>query len=197
MGFDPDSASWRGIAKAKRASAEKRGVKPEADPSLVTSDRAVVLIDEIDKADPDVPNDLLEPLGNFRFRYGAVIRVRAKAPPLVVITTNEERDLPRAFIRRCVVHTLEQPKPERLLEIAKEHGGKRFNQAQYDAVLAKYKEIRTDRIKRKVPAPSLAELLDALAACRSLKTSPQSEKAWAAIALNLLDKATAIPDDRP
>src|SRR5687767_783409 len=67
--------------------------------------RAVVLIDEIDKADPDVPNNLLVPLGSLQFRVeetGALVETDAKRAPLVFITTNDERELPAAFLRRCV-----------------------------------------------------------------------------------------------
>ncbi len=76
----------------------------------------VVLIDEIDKADPSVPNGLLESLGNDGFethQLGEPIRLREGAPrPLVIITTNEERELPAAFLRRCLVLQLEFPKTE-------------------------------------------------------------------------------------
>ena len=75
-----------------------------------TSDRPcgpVVLIDEIDKADPSVPNGLLESLGNQGFQtaqLGDTIGLARDAkPPLVIITTNEERELPAAFLRRCLV----------------------------------------------------------------------------------------------
>ena len=74
----------------------------------------VVLIDEIDKADPSVPNGLLESLGNQGFRTTqldcAVELPKGAKPPLVIITTNEERELPFAFLRRCVVLQMELPK---------------------------------------------------------------------------------------
>jgi MoxR-like ATPase len=74
----------------------------------------VVLIDEIDKADPSVPNGLLECLGNEGFhtaQLGEAIRLRVGAkPPLVIITTNEERELPAAFLRRCLVLHMQIPK---------------------------------------------------------------------------------------
>ena len=74
----------------------------------------VVLIDEIDKADPSVPNGLLAALGNEGFRTNSmkepaspVVGVDGKkVKPLVIITTNEERELPPAFLRRCLVHTM-------------------------------------------------------------------------------------------
>lgn len=74
--------------------------------------RAVLLIDEIDKADPDLPNALLEVLANLGFRepYGGTeIACTEATRPLVIITTNEERELPHAFLRRCLVHRLELP----------------------------------------------------------------------------------------
>ncbi len=191
--FDRDSAAWRGLPVSERGGA---GFLPLEDPSDVDSDRSVLLIDEIDKADPDVPNDLLEPLGSLQFRYNETTVVTAKEPPLVVITTNEERDLPRAFLRRCVVHTLKQPDPGRLRDIAIAHAGDDFDDEQYEAILSKYKEVRAERVKRRVPPPSLAELLDALAACRELSIGTQSRE-WPTLALNLLDKATTIPDEEP
>lgn len=72
-------------------------------------DGAVVLIDELDKADSSVPNGLLEALGDGRFPvpvgcgHQGLVEVGSRTPPLVVVTTNEERSLPDAFLRRCVV----------------------------------------------------------------------------------------------
>ncbi len=73
----------------------------------------VVLIDEIDKADPSVPNGLLECLGNKGFQIAqigeGVELPEGNKPPLIMITTNEERELPSAFLRRCLVLHLEFP----------------------------------------------------------------------------------------
>ncbi|MEL6449780.1 MAG: MoxR family ATPase [Pseudomonadota bacterium] len=80
---------------------------------------SVVLIDEIDKADPDVPNGLLEPLGFLSFDLPDLgRRISADTPPLIVITTNEERDLPQAFLRRCVELNIAAPTRDQLVEIA-------------------------------------------------------------------------------
>src|SRR5256885_8960733 len=94
--FDRESAAWRGLEDDYPA-----GFVAAEDPTPVNpmSERSVVLIDEIDKADPDVPNDLLVPLGSYQFRVADGPRVLAAYPPLVIITTNEERELPRAFLR--------------------------------------------------------------------------------------------------
>jgi MoxR-like ATPase len=80
--------------------------------------RTVILIDEIDKADIDFPNDLLLELDESRFTVeetGEV--VQAKAKPIVFITSNDEKDLPDAFLRRCLFHYVEFPDDERLVEI--------------------------------------------------------------------------------
>ena len=78
----------------------------------------VLLIDEIDKADADVPNALLDVLGNRSFEVPylpegqRIVQGLAGAMPLIVITTNEERELPAAFVRRCVVLNLNPPEDE-------------------------------------------------------------------------------------
>ncbi len=74
--------------------------------------RAVVLIDEIDKADADIPNALLDVLGNRSFRVPStdqVISAGREHAPLIFITTNEDRELPHAFVRRCAVLNLQPP----------------------------------------------------------------------------------------
>ena len=76
-------------------------------------DGAVILIDEIDKAETDLPNDLLETLGNGAFNVPWIddsICMQEQNPPLVIIITNDERELPAAFVRRCVVLDLNPPK---------------------------------------------------------------------------------------
>jgi MoxR-like ATPase len=117
--FDRKSASWRG------ASANARGTTNVPDPWTGTpAARAVVLIDEIDKADPDVPNNLLVPLGSLQFQVeetGFVVQTDQDRAPLVFITTNEERELPRAFLRRCVEVRIQLPTRARLLEIGQAH----------------------------------------------------------------------------
>jgi MoxR-like ATPase len=89
----------------------------------------VLLIDEIDKAESDVPNGLLEVLGSLRFTpYATSEPIVASSPaPLIVITTNRERTLPSAFVRRCLVLSLEMPKTERaLIDFLVERGRSQF-----------------------------------------------------------------------
>jgi len=88
-------------------------IRPGAAPAADDKRRGwVVLIDEIDKADPSVPNGLLEALGQGTFEVpggGKISLHKAAVKPLVVITTNEERELPSAFVRRCMVRRIEVP----------------------------------------------------------------------------------------
>lgn len=101
---------WIGAAEqAKRAKAPVPPQPAGCDPA----NGVLVLIDEVDKADAEVPNGLLEALGAGQFTpQGALTPVRATnpdIPPLVMITTNEERSLPDAFVRRCLVLHLRLP----------------------------------------------------------------------------------------
>lgn len=81
--------------------------------------RTIVLIDEIDKADIDFPNDLLLELDELRFVVEELDQkeVEAKFPPIVFITSNDEKDLPDAFLRRCLFHYVEFPRHDRLVMI--------------------------------------------------------------------------------
>ncbi|MGD1853681.1 MAG: AAA family ATPase [Leptolyngbyaceae cyanobacterium] len=89
--------------------------------------RTVVLIDEIDKADIDFPNDLLLELDEQRFFVeelevaGAAREIRSIHSPIVLITSNDEKDLPDAFLRRCLFHYVQFPTAERLFEIVLAH----------------------------------------------------------------------------
>jgi MoxR-like ATPase len=128
----------------------------------------LILIDEIDKAEADVPNGLLEALGAGRFNpQGRAEPVTAKGiAPLVVITTNEERALPDAFVRRCLVLHLRLPSDptqlaERLIERGQAHFGKRISakvlQRAADLLIA---DRETARENHWLPLPGQAEYLD-------------------------------------
>jgi MoxR-like ATPase len=87
-------------------------------------ERRVVLIDEVDKAPRDFPNDLLHVLDKMELRIPEIdYEVSAAQRPIVVITSNEESQLPEAFLRRCVFHHIDFPEEERLREIVKERLG--------------------------------------------------------------------------
>lgn len=117
--FDKDSADSSTAKPATEPSeAAKKGGKPEPKKG------AVVLLDEIDKAEPDLPNNLLQPLGSYRFKINELgYDVCAQRRVLMIITTNNERRLPDAFLRRCVDLVLDAPSPEGLIKIGERHYG--------------------------------------------------------------------------
>ena len=160
--FDPDTAATRGAAGTP-------GVTAPRIPGVVRdSRRAVVLIDEIDKADPDIPNSLLEALGSMQFTVDETeftVTAHEDARPFVVITTNDERELPRAFVRRCATVTLAPPDKARLLAIAAAHfpdGDPALHEQLADLVLGMAKPADGTQ------APSTAEYIDAIRACDTL-----------------------------
>ncbi|KAM3113485.1 AAA family ATPase [Phormidesmis sp. 146-33] len=86
--------------------------------SFLSDQRSVVLIDEVDKADIDFPNDLLLELDERRFIVEETGQeIKAKVSPIVLITSNDEKDLPDAFLRRCLFHYVEFPSQDRLIQI--------------------------------------------------------------------------------
>ena len=169
--FESGSAARRGATGSRPVPFEL------PDPAAFGSREApaVVLLDEIDKADPDVPNSLLVTLGSLRFVVEELpVAVVAAEPPLVVITTNGERALPDAFVRRCVVLNLADPTKAQLLSIADAHLGPEPNeQVGLRDALATLVEDARKETKR---VPSTAEFLDALRACRELKIDPRTRK---------------------
>jgi MoxR-like ATPase len=121
-------------------------------------DRVVLLIDEIDKADIEFPNDLLQELDRMEFYvYETDRTVRAKVRPIVIITSNNEKELPDAFLRRCFFHYIRFPDAETLERIVEVHhpGIKRDL---LRAALTQFYEIREQPgLKKK---PSTSEALD-------------------------------------
>lgn len=123
----------------------------------------VVLIDEIDKADIDFPNDLLLELDEQRFVVEETgDKIWAKASPIVFITSNDEKDLPDAFLRRCLFHYVEFPKRKELMEIVKAHfptSPEALIEAIIDRFLKLRKEMEEDKgnVRKKV---STSELMD-------------------------------------
>lgn len=84
--------------------------------------RTVLLIDEIDKADIDFPNDLLQELDEGRFTIQETgEEIKAKQPPIIFITSNDEKDLPDAFLRRCLFHYIQFPSESNLVKILNAH----------------------------------------------------------------------------
>jgi MoxR-like ATPase len=133
----------------------KRGVLWDAFQSNVP---AVVLIDEIDKADIEFPNDLLRELDRMEFYvYETQHTIRANHRPLVVITSNNEKELPDAFLRRCFFHYIRFPDRETMARIVDVHfpGLKRELLREALEVFFNLREV--PGLKKK---PSTSELLD-------------------------------------
>jgi MoxR-like ATPase len=190
--FAPRSALRRGRPDdGSGATLAKDLQLPVHDGGRPSADHAVVLIDEIDKSEPDLPNNLLVPLGSHRFTVTDIrtpIRKEVQAKPgqsplgryLIVVTTNEERPLPEAFLRRCVVAVAPRPDQERLVTIARMHldtydgGCSTSDLALANAIAADLLNARSHADREGLRAPSTAEFLDALRACRSLNITVDS-----------------------
>jgi MoxR-like ATPase len=155
----------------------KQGERPEHPTGWTPAHGTVLLIDEIDKADPDLPNAFLELLGNrgFTVPYLGNRVVRGERPPLVVITTNEERELPNAFLRRCLVLTLRLPpdlKPW-LVEMGELHLKQlELGARSYSKILGEAADLliadRAQAQRDQTYAPGLAEYLDLVIALARL-----------------------------
>lgn len=167
--FDPRSARGGGGGRPERPDAWAE-INAER-----TGPHSVVLVDEIDKADPDLPNSLLVPLGSHRFTVaetGETVRKQETAGDaeplrhLVIITTNEERELPQAFLRRCVIASLPEPDAGRLVEIAEAHFRSDYGEfSAADEELARELAAEIERAREEARAqairpPSTAEFLD-------------------------------------
>src|ERR1043165_5753172 len=120
--------------------------------------RMVLLIDEVDKADIEFPNDLLHELDRMRFKIletGEEIVARER--PIVVITSNNERELPDAFLRRCVFHYIQFPDRELMAEIVRVHHPDITDRVLDNALELFFSLRATPRLRKK---PSTSELID-------------------------------------
>jgi len=190
--IDPASARVRGWHKGSEPA-----TRAEDPFSTINAGRdengAVVLIDELDKADPDVPSGLLVPLGSLRFTVaetGAGVAVSGSGGQrprrLVIVTSNEERDLPTAFLRRCIALRLDLPGVDGLVDIASRHLRSEGRSPTPD------QNVKIKRIAERVVAarpmapspddrvPSVAEFLDAVHTMLDLGESLTDED-WAIV----------------
>jgi MoxR-like ATPase len=184
--FEPHTAPQRGHPNPPASFPAAR------DPVVFIPEREdggpVLLIDEVDKADPDFANNLLVPFGSLQFTveeigYTVVFQQpkdqidadRVKRRPLIVITTNEERRLPQAFLRRCVALELEGPGPDGLIEIASKIYG-----AKDSTLYRRIVDAMTGLVRKRLGIDNndaeelarvhlnVAQFLDAVQACRHL-----------------------------
>ncbi len=128
-------------------------------------DRVVLLIDEIDKADIEFPNDLLHELDRMRFRILETDeQVAAKQRPVVLITSNNEKELPDAFLRRCVFHFIEFPEQELMKRIVDVHHPKLDAKLSAQALEIFYEMRGFTRLRKR---PSTSELVDWIAVLKA------------------------------
>jgi MoxR-like ATPase len=126
--------------------------------SFVSSEQVVLLIDEIDKADVEFPNDLLNELDEMSFYIPETREaINAEQRPIVIITSNSEKELPDAFLRRCIFHYIEFPDPDLMQEIVLVH----FPEIEENLLRQGLKQFyflrQFDEFRKK---PSTSELLD-------------------------------------
>ena len=121
-------------------------------------DRCILLIDEIDKADLEFPNDLLWELDQMEFTIPQTGRtVKAKQRPIIIITSNAEKELPDAFLRRCIFHYIDFPDEELMRRIVEVHYPN-LEQNLLDQAIAAFYWVRSlPSIQKK---PSTSELID-------------------------------------
>lgn len=123
-----------------------------------SEEQAVLLIDEIDKADIEFPNDLLLELDKMEFFcYELQKTIKAKTRPIVIITSNNEKELPDAFLRRCFFHFIRFPDRETMIDIVNVHFPKLEDDLMEEALKVFYGLREIHGIKKK---PSTSELID-------------------------------------
>jgi len=145
--------------------------------------RPVLLIDEIDKADIEFPNDLLRELDRMEFYvYETKQLIIAKKRPIIVITSNNEKELPDAFLRRCFFHYIKFPDQKTMEQIVDVHYPGLKKTLLKEALAAFYKIRNVPGLKKK---PSTSELLDWIKLLLAEDISPE--------ALRAVDRRKAIP----
>ncbi|RLJ18340.1 ATPase [bacterium endosymbiont of Escarpia laminata] len=174
-----ESAKYRGVGR--QAEAETMGLTIDFPGTFRKQENnahhTVLLIDEIDKAEPDLPNDLLEPLDRKTFGLpdGSKIMAKDGVSILTIITTNGERELPQAFLRRCVSLKLEEPKKRDLIRIARKHYPN-ADEARITAIAEKMETFRGEAKKSFRRPPSTSEFLDAVRVCEDLEIAIDDSK---------------------
>ena len=150
-------------------------------------ERVVLLIDEIDKADIEFPNDLLQELDRMEFFvYETGETITAKTRPIVIITSNNEKELPDAFLRRCFFHYIRFPDAETMKKIVEVHHPG-IKQDLLATALTQFYEVREQQgLKKK---PSTSEVLDWLKLLLAEDLSPEDLRRDGANALPKLHGA--------
>lgn len=136
-----------------------------------SDEQVVLLIDEIDKADLEFPNDLLWELDQMEFYIPETKEtIRAKQRPIVIITSNAEKELPDAFLRRCIFHYIEFPDLMQMREILRTHFDHLEEELLQQAILTFYNIRRVPNLAKK---PTTSELIDWLRALTADGVDPE------------------------
>ena len=139
--------------------------------AFTADEQVILLIDEIDKADLEFPNDLLWELDRMEFHIPETKQtITAKHRPVVIITSNAEKELPDAFLRRCVFHYIAFPDRELMAEIVRVHYPDLDQRLLTQVLEAFYKIRQLPQIKKK---PSTSEILDWIQALQLSGIDPQ------------------------
>jgi len=155
--------------------------------AFTSDERVVLLIDEVDKADIEFPNDLLQELDRMEFHvYETGETIRAKNRPVIIITSNNEKELPDAFLRRCFFHYIRFPDMDTMRQIVAVHHPA-IKEQLLTTALTQFYEIRDQSgLKKK---PSTSEVLDWLKLLLAEDLSAEDLKRDAASALPKLHGA--------
>ncbi|SFO20941.1 MoxR-like ATPase [Roseovarius lutimaris] len=155
--------------------------------AFASDDKVVLLIDEIDKADIEFPNDLLQELDQMEFHvYETGETIKARNRPVIIITSNNEKELPDAFLRRCFFHYIRFPDADTMRKIVEVHHPG-IKDALLTAALTQFFELREQPgLKKK---PSTSEVLDWLKLILAEDLSPEDLRRDGANALPKLHGA--------
>lgn len=185
--FNRHSAQNRG-SDYQQASTAFKGVAREQKDG---ANRTVLLIDEIDKAEPDLPNDLLDTIDRRRIelRDGSFIPADSSAQTFTIITSNRERALPSAFLRRCVSLFIDEPGKEDLKKIARSHLGKDIDKQLLKQIVEKILDYREKEETEGLRVPGTSEFLDTLKVCIKRDIKPDdSSRVWRQVENSILRK---------
>jgi MoxR-like ATPase len=178
---------------------ELKGLIPEDFEHPGGKCRSVVLIDEIDKAPRDFPNDMLNEIEHLYFRVPELGNVKIEADaalkPIVIITSNSEKDLPDAFLRRCIYYNIPFPKRDELQEIITNRLGLHSSDASIfiDSALELFFKLREAGLRKK---PATAELLGWIVSLKAISEDQENPLNNPEFALTTLSNLIKTREDQ-
>ena len=196
-----DYLTYNALGKAILLTKDKVEVENFLPPDFVHPGkrRSIVLIDEVDKAPRDFPNDILNELENLYFRVSELGNIEIKAnpelQPIVIITSNSEKDLPDAFLRRCIYYNISFPQEKRLSEIVTNRLGY-YSAGSSDFLkdaLDLFFKLRKSSLRKK---PATAELLGWMIALKEISGGADNPLAHPELALRTLSNLIKTAEDQ-